>query len=367
MKISKKKSKQNDLPPWVPKLLILAIVSVLVTLFVVSILFQLTDLLSWIIVALFLSFALEPLVYQLTNRGWNRKAATATVMATFLAVLLLAIGSMVPLVINQIQEIIRQSPAWIATLTEYYNNIAGTDISKNEAINSLVVSEQFINNYVTDLAGNVVNFSGQVLFGVLKVLTILLFTFYLVLDGPHLRRLICSFLSAKNQKLVLDTWELAIDKTGGFMVSRLVLGAISAVASFIVLSILGIPFALPLAIWMGVVSQFLPIIGTYIAAAVPLLMALLQGVGDAVILLAFIVIYQQIENYILAPKVAAHTMHLHPAIAFGAVIAGASLGGVIGAFLALPVAAMLQEMFRIYTKRNKVIESELIPDPQQES
>ena len=88
-------------------------------------------------------------------------------------------------------------------------------------------------------------------------------------------------------------------------------------------------------------------------------MAVLQSPTDALVLMVFIVAYQQLENYILGPKIAAHTMELHPAVAFGAVIAGASIGGIIGAFVALPIAAMLQEIAIVYLNRNEVIESKL--------
>src|SRR5207302_1690806 len=90
--------------------------------------------------------------------------------------------------------------------------------------------------------------------GVLVVVMIALFTFYFVADGPRMRRAICSLLPPKRQREVLFTWEVAIEKTGGYLYSRLLLGSISAVCFFIVLKIIGVPFAVPLAIWMGVVS-----------------------------------------------------------------------------------------------------------------
>ena len=133
----------------------------------------------------------------------------------------------------------------------------------------------------------------------------------------------------------------------------------AGVTTFVVLTVLDIPFAVPLAVWMGLVSQFIPTVGTYIAMALPLLVAVVQSPFRALILLAFFTIYQQIENYTLSPRVTAKTMELHAAVAFGCAIAGASIAGIIGAFLALPVAAVVQAVVSSALDRHDVIETDL--------
>jgi predicted PurR-regulated permease PerM len=178
---------------------------------------------------------------------------------------------------------------------------------------------------------------------------------------------VCSVLTPRRQREVLDIWEVAIEKTGGYLYSRLLLAAISAFFSFIVLMILGVPFAVPLALWMGFVSQFIPVVGTYIAAAVPLLVALLSDPWSALFFLIYVLIYQQIENYLFSPRITARTMQLHPAIAFFAALAGASLNGVVGAFLALPAAAIIQAIISSYMTRHEVVETALTREPEVES
>ena len=100
-------------------------------------------------------------------------------------------------------------------------------------------------------------------------------------------------------------------------------------------------------------------VGTYIAAAVPLLVALLEDPWKALWFLIFVIIYQQIENYLLAPRITAKTMQLHPAVAFGAALAGGSISGLLGAFMALPAAAVIQSTISTYLKRHEVVETEL--------
>jgi predicted PurR-regulated permease PerM len=106
-------------------------------------------------------------------------------------------------------------------------------------------------------------------------------------------------------------------------------------------------------------SQFIPTIGTYIAGALPVLIALIDEPVDALWVLLVIVVYQQVENYLLAPPIQAETMDIHPAVAFGGVIAGASILGPIGALLALPAAATLQAFVSTYVQRHEVVESHL--------
>ena len=117
---------------------------------------------------------------------------------------------------------------------------------------------------------------------------------------------------------------------------------------------------------MGLVSQFIPVVGTYIAAAVPLLVALLEDPWSALFFLIFVVVYQQIENYLLAPRITARTMQLHPAVAFGAALAGGSISGLIGAFMALPAAAVIQATVSTYLTRHEVVESELTREEPEE-
>jgi predicted PurR-regulated permease PerM len=103
------------------------------------------------------------------------------------------------------------------------------------------------------------------------------------------------------------------------------------------------------------VSQFIPTIGTYLAGALPVLIALFHDPVDALWVLVFITIYQQFENMILSPRITARTMSLHPAVAFGAVIAGGAIAGPIGALLALPAAASIQALISLYAHRYEVV------------
>jgi len=128
---------------------------------------------------------------------------------------------------------------------------------------------------------------------------------------------------------------------------------------------IGTPAPIALALWVGLVSQFLPVVGTYLAGILPVLLTLVDSPLNALIIIVFIVVYQQIENYFFAPRITARTMELHPAVAFGAALGGASLLGFVGALLALPAAAMVQAFVSEWGSRYDVVDSHLtaIPPP----
>ena len=159
-------------------------------------------------------------------------------------------------------------------------------------------------------------------------------------------------------------WTVAQGQISSFLFSRSILALINAICTAIFLEILHVPYWLPLALFCGVVSQFIPTVGTYIGGALPVLFAWgNRGWTYAVAVLVFIIVYQQIENLILSPRISQRTMDINAAVAFLSVLAFGSLFGAFGAFLALPVTASLQAIFRAYTKRYELIDSPLMNDP----
>jgi predicted PurR-regulated permease PerM len=119
-------------------------------------------------------------------------------------------------------------------------------------------------------------------------------------------------------------------------------------------------------LWVGVISQFIPTVGTYIAGAVPVIIALMSGDPlDAVWVIVAITIYQQIENYLISPRVTKNTMDLHPAVAFGAAIVGASLLGGFGALIALPFAAAVTVIVQEYTHGYDLVASDVMESPEE--
>ncbi len=319
---------------------------------------HLRGLIVMLIISLFLSFAMEPGVKFLAARGWKRGWATGL---AFLILLVIMVGFgalMAPLLFSQIGEFVGHVPSYVHSIENLAKQF-GAEVPRLD-VNTITSTLQ---TYGADIASNIFGIGAAILGALFQTFTIFLFTFYLVAEGPKVRRLLCSMLKPERQREFLRGWDIAIEKTGGYLYSRLLLAAICAFFTWIALKIIGVPYAEALALWTGLVSQFIPAIGTYIAATLPILIALLVDPWKALFVLIFIVLYQQLENYFLSPRITSHTMQLHPAVAFGAAIAGGSIMGAVGALLGLPAAAIIQAFASTYIHRHDVIDSHLTQGP----
>ncbi|NBU38126.1 MAG: AI-2E family transporter [Actinobacteria bacterium] len=135
---------------------------------------------------------------------------------------------------------------------------------------------------------------------------------------------------------------------------------LAPVARGTVLQALGTPAPIAMALWVGLVSQFLPVIGTYIAGVLPVLLTFLDSPGRALVVVIIIAVYQQVENYLFAPRITARTMELHAALAFGSALVGGAVLGPVGAILGLPAAAMIQGVLAAEGERHEVIDDPLV-------
>ncbi|MGH9031466.1 MAG: AI-2E family transporter [Acidimicrobiia bacterium] len=344
------------MPGWLPRAILLFFLGVAALFTVAWLIRELRAILLMLLVSLFLAFALEPAVNYLARRGWRRGLATGVVFLGVVVAIAGFVAAMSVLVVDQVSNFADDAESYGRQIEDYAKDWFDADIDVDEAVDDLTAEDGPLRDFAENNAADI---AAAVLGGVFQAFTVALFTFYLVADGPRLRRSICSVLRPERQREVLRAWELAIDKTGGYIYSRSLLAGLSALATWVALSIIGVPYALALALWVGIISQFIPVIGTYIGGALPVVIAALHDPVDIIWTLAFIIVYQQIENYLFAPRITAHTMEMHPAVAFGTVIAGAALIGPVGAVLALPAAAVGQAFISTYVQRHEVVESAL--------
>lgn len=351
---------QSRPPKWLPRAILSVAAGAALFLMARYLFGKLSDLLTILLVSLFLSFAIEPAVDWLEAKGWRRGRSTLLVFAVLLLVGGGLVWVIVDLVVQQVKTLVEEAPTLIAEATRDLNRRFDTKITADGIIERLNEYQGQLASTAGDVGGRVLSVTSSVLAVLFQVFTVLLFTFYLVSDGPKLRRNLCSVLPPNRQRDVLRLWELAIHKTGGYLYSRLLLAAISSVVSWIAFALIGVPSPLALALWLGVVSQFVPVIGTYIGGLLPALIALLDKPTNALWILAFLAVYQQFENYVLAPRVTSVTMAIHPAVAFGAALAGAAIIGPVGALLALPAAAIIQAFVSSFLQRHDLVDHDLV-------
>ncbi|MGP4004527.1 AI-2E family transporter [Streptomyces sp. 8N706] len=346
-------ARADRMPRWLPRAMVLAL-ALFATYQLASWAFhQLIGLLVNILIAFFLALAVEPAVDRMAARGMRRGLATALVflgVVVFFAGFFVLLGSMLA---GQIVDLVENFPRYLDSVIRWINDTFHTSLSRVDIQASLLKSD-WLKRYVQNSASGVLDVSATVLGGLFQALTVLLFSFYFAADGPRLRRALCSVLPPAKQAEVLRAWEIAVLKTGGYLYSRGLMALISGGAHYALLEVLEVPYAPALGLWVGVVSQFIPTIGTYLAGALPVLIAFTVNPWYALSVFGFVVVYQQFENYLLQPRITARTVDIHPAVAFGSVVGGTALLGAVGALIAIPATATLQAFLGAYVKRYDV-------------
>jgi predicted PurR-regulated permease PerM len=350
--------------PWLPEVLklggrrlfVVLVAAFLAVLMIRWLTHELSSFLTIIFMALFLSFALEPAVQWFVNRGWKRGAATGLMLGLVFLTGVLLLALIVPAVVTGFKQLLDNAPQLVDRFVGWLHVIGIKNVSTDNLITELQNNADKVISAAQGIAGGLIlGVATSILGALFKVATVGLFTFYFVAEGPRLRRAVLSMTPPERQERLLFVWEQAITQTGGYFYSRLLLAVINGTGMYIVLRVNGVPFAAPLAIFEGIVAEFIPIIGTYIGGALPVLVAFLTGIGPGIWAAGYIVVYQQLENYILSPRLTARTMSLHPAVAFAAALIGGAIGGLLAAFLALPVAGVLQAAIIEYSKPYEVV------------
>ena len=342
------------MPPWLPRAVFITLFAIAGFLIAAWVLGRLRSLLVLLVVSLLLSLAIEPAVNMMARRGMRRGVATGLV---FLGLLLVIVGfSLVlgSLMINQIVNLADNVPEYVEGTIQWANTTFGLELSVSDIQQRFTGSG--LQDYLERAASNAVLLGTTVIGSIFSIFTVALFTFYFSAQGPAFRRMVTSLFPPAKQGEVLRAWEIAITKTGGYIYSRALMGLCSFIFTYAFFRLISLPYAFALAAWVGVVSQFIPTVGTYLAGALPIIVALTNDPIDALWILAFITAYQQFENYIIQPRITSRTVDIHPAVAFGAVIAGAALLGGIGALIAIPVTAAVQAFLATYIRRYEVID-----------
>ncbi|MEV0298031.1 AI-2E family transporter [Nocardia sp. NPDC050710] len=349
-------------PPWLLRAFLLAAATIAGLIAGFWILQRLQGLLTVLLVSLFLAFAIEPAVNWLAARGVRRGLATGVVFLGLLLIVVAFLWTLGALLVDQVTTLVQNAPEYADAAVDWFNRTFHQDISGTDIQKYATEWSDKIEGYLVGLAGNAWGIGTAAIGALFQALGVLLFTYYFAADGPRFRYAVSSLLPPSKQRHVLRAWDIAVDKTGGYIYSRGLLALCSTIAHYVALRVLDVPSAFALALWVGVVSQFIPTVGTYLAGALPVIVALVHSPTTALWILGFIVLYQQFENYVLQPRITATALEMHPAVAFGAVLAGAALLGATGALLAIPVTATVQAFSGAYIRRYEVDPDHIEPE-----
>lgn len=316
---------------------------------------RLSGFLFLLLIAWLFGIAMDPIVTWLENKGVKRSLATLIVLASTILFSIGFLSAFGGILASQIVMLVQSLPSTVDEAVVWFNNTFDATVDPTKVNEMLSLQPSTIARVASNLAGGIFGILSSVVGVVFQLFTLMLFGYYFAAEGPAIRRLVASWLPQRRQRVFLSVWDIAVAKTGGFVVSRLALAILCAVISAIFLFVIDVPYWLPLAIWIGLVSQFIPTVGTYLGIALPALVAFFNDPLDALLIVIFGTVYQQVENYFFSPRISSATMDIHPAVAFGSVIIGGALAGPMGALIAIPIAAGLIAVLDTYGKRYELV------------
>ena len=266
---------------------------------------------------------------------------------------------LIPAVATLARTIGESGAEWIISAVGWAEDTFGVTIGSGAGLDgdwATSIEDELI-AWARGSVGNLLGLATTTLGFVFNMATMAMFTFYFTADAPRFQRSVLGLLPERRQHEIGWAWDQAIIQTGGYFYSRMVLMVINSTGFFFTMVLVGMPVALaiPLAVFGGFVSVFIPAIGTYIGGAIPILLTLaIQGLVAGLIVLAYVLIYQQIENYWLSPKISSKTMSLNGAVAFGGALFGGAIAGPMGAFISLPVAALITALISNFVPHHDI-------------
>jgi predicted PurR-regulated permease PerM len=336
---------RSDSPPSDPRALIrYALASLALTVVLLWAAFLVRDALLVIYISLLVAIGLSPLVLALEQHRPRRQRlprwAAILIIYSVIVGAVVAIGAaIVPPLIEQARELWAELPTLLHRAQQWL-------IQRGWLIRELTVQEAVQQTPVggSDAFGTVFAAVWGLVGGIFGVITILILTFYLLVDLDALRRFFIRLFPRESRSRADDATRRVTDKVSAWLGGQLLLGAIIGSSAAVGLWLMGVPYFYVLAL-LAAVGELIPVIGPILSAIPALLVALTVSPTLALGVLVFFIVQQQIENHLLVPKVMARQVGISPVVVISALLIGGSLLGIVGAILAVPTAAILQVLF----------------------
>ncbi len=305
--------------------------------------------LFWVLISIFLAVALSGPVNYLARR-MRRGFAITLVYLGLLAVPILLIALIVPPLITEADKFANDVPRYARDVTDFVeNNDRLREINRDYDITSQIEKEAGkLPGKLGGAAGTLRDVGFGIVNSLFALITILVLTAFLLSSGRNWVDALIAARPAEERRRLRRSLDNMAEAVAGYVAGALTIALIAGVATFIVLTILGVPFAAPLAVIAGLFS-LIPLVGATIAAILIGLVTVFEDFPTVTIIWAvWAIIYQQFENHVIQPQIQKRTVHVHPFITIVAVLFGATLLGVVGALVAIPVAASIQILLREY-------------------
>ena len=302
---------------------------------------QLTQVITLLVVAFFLTLTLNPLVEALNRRGLRRPLSVAVVFAGLVAAFTALGFVVVPPVAQQAGLLADNAPNYLHNVlsNQFFQDF---DSQYHVLAKFQVEFEKLVtdSNFMSGVFGGMLGASRALASGFFAVLTVLVLTLYFLSSLPRVKNAAYGMVPSSRRLRVTSLSEEIMRRVGSYAIGQVAVATINAICSYIMMTIVGIRYAAVLAVVVGLLG-LIPMVGATLGAAVVCLVALFDDPQKAVIALIYYVVYQQVENYLVAPRIMQRTISVPGGVTVVAALIGATLAGVLGALLAIPMAAGL--------------------------
>jgi predicted PurR-regulated permease PerM len=312
------------------------------------------QVLVWTLVSLLLAMALNPAVDAFERIGMHRRGVAATIVFLLVATVVTGIGALVvPTLVEQISDLVDQLPRYVRDLTAGHGPFGFLE-TKYHVVERVQEAVKGDGN-AASIAGSAsaaLDVTRGVATFVVAVLTITFMTIFMVLEGPRWITGAIELLPPARQAEAREIADEIYQLVGRYVSGNLLISLIAGVVSTIVLMALGVPFALALGLLVALLD-LIPLAGATLGALIVTLVALTESVTTAIVVLAFFVVYQQLENHLLQPLIYGRTVRLSPLAILLSVLIGVEVAGVVGALLAIPVGGTINILLEHWRRRRR--------------
>ncbi|HEV8103028.1 MAG TPA: AI-2E family transporter [Gaiellaceae bacterium] len=332
-----------DLRPRTVLRVLLIVIAVAVTLEVIWIA---RHIIAWVVISLFLALALNPLVGWIERRTRLARAPAIGIAYLIVIIAIIAVGAtFLPKLIDEVNGFVQATPSYVDDLTHGRGRLGFLE-TKYQVVEK--VRAQVKNGGATKilgLSGAALSVTKSVITIIAATVTIIFLTFFMLLEGGAWLERFFSLFPERSQKRWRAVGHDVYRTVGGYVTGNLLISVIAGVSVTIVLLIMGVPYAVALGLLVAVLD-LIPLAGATVAGVIVVLVAFLHSVPAGIVLLVFIIAYQQLENHFLQPVIYGRTVELSPLVVLISVLVGAELAGILGALAAIPVAGSIQVIVR---------------------
>jgi len=288
------------------------------------------------LIALFLAISLDPAVRMLMRWRIRRWVAILVVVLVALGLTAAFLQSVIPALVDQFHTMVRDFPRYMTSLQ--HRSASFRQIT--DRFHLTTQADKLLASLPGKLSGGAAGFTRRTFSTLASALLVVVLTIYFLVDLPRLQRSVVQLFPRAHRDRFARIADVMVDKVGSYMIGNIAISLIAGVAAFVALAALGVPFAVPLA-FLVAVTDLIPLIGATLGAVICVMVALLATRlwPTTVLVLVFFVVYQQIENYLIAPRVMRGPVQLSAAAVLLAGLIGAAAMGLIGALMAIPIAA----------------------------